>query len=125
MKHLIAKIQDRRYIQDMYDNEYLYFRFQKHFREGPKDSGGRNDPRDGNVFTEQVVWIEIQLPSGEKINFVRDDNMGHADHFEHLADPQVNICGMTITPLGDDLRAISISDRLSELGDSAILIYDN
>lgn len=124
MKHLIAKIQDSRYTYDMYENEYLYFRFQKHFREGPKDTAGRNDPRDGNLFTEQVAWVEIQLPTGEKMKFVRHDNMGHADHSEHLQDPKLNICCLTLIPLSEELRPIGLSERLSELGDSAILIYD-
>lgn len=124
MKHLIAKIQDSRYTHDMYENEYLYFRFQKHFREGRKDSAGRNDPRDGNLFTEQVSWIEIQLPTGEKMKLVRGDTMGHADHSEHLQDPKLNICCLTLIPLSEELRPIGLSERLSELGDSAILIYD-
>ncbi len=124
MNHLIAKIQDRRYIEDMYTNEYLYFRFQKHFREGPKDSAGRNDPRDGNLFTEQVSWIEIQLPTGEKMKFVRGENMEHADHSEHLQEPTVNICCLTLIQLNEEFRPIGHSQRLSELGDSAILIYD-
>ena len=124
MGHLIAKIQERGYIQDMYDNEYLYFRFQKHFKEGPKDPAGRNDTRDGNLFTEQVKWIELELPTGEKMKFIRGDNMRHADHSEHLQDPKVNICCLTIIPLSEELRPISISKRLIELGESAILIFD-
>jgi hypothetical protein len=72
----------------MYDNEYLYFRFQKHFKEGPKDPAGRNDQGMVILFTEQVKWIELELPTGEKMKFVRGDNMGHADHSEHLQDPK-------------------------------------
>ncbi len=124
MKHLLAKIQDSRYIHDMYENEYLFFRFQKHFREGPKDIAGRNDPREGNLFTEQVTWIEIQIPTGEKMKLVRGDNMGHADHSEHLKNPQVNICCLTIISLSDDLTTTGFSERLAELGDSAFLVFD-
>ncbi len=124
MKHIIAKIQNGRYIQDMYAKEYLYFRFQKHFKEGPKDPIGRNDPRDGNLFTEQVNWMELQFPTGVKMKFVRGSNMGHADFSEHLQDPKVNICCLTIIPLSEELRPTGISERLPELGDSAILIYD-
>ena len=79
---------------------------------------------DGNLFTEQVAWMELQFPSAEKIKFVRQSKMGHAHFYEHLQDPKVNICCLTIIPLSEELRPTAISERLPELGDSAILIYD-
>lgn len=89
-----------------------------------RDPAGRHDPRDGNLLTEQVNWMELQFPTGEKMKFDRGSNLGHADYSEHLQDPKVNICCLTIIPLDDNLRPTSISSRLQELGDSAMIIFD-
>ncbi len=103
MGHILAKMQERKYIQDMFENEYLYFSFQKNFREQPNDQIGRYDSRDGNLYTAQIQWIEIQLPDGTTQKFERGINLGHADHSENLEDPQFNICCLTICPLNEEL----------------------
>ncbi|MBL0007177.1 MAG: hypothetical protein IPP25_08340 [Saprospiraceae bacterium] len=124
MGHILAKMQERKYIQDMFENEYLYFSFQKNFREQPNDQIGRYDSRDGNLYTAQIQWIEIQLPDGTTQKFERGINLGHADHSENLEDPQFNICCLTICPLNEELQVTGLSDRVSELGDSALVIFN-
>lgn len=127
MIDFLAKIQQSQWMEDKYYNEYLFFKYHSDFRTLPKDganTGMRFDSRDGNLVHRQIKDLELITQAGEKIKLIRKYPESHAEYTERLENPLINNCSFAKISFDNDLNFDSPSERLMELGDSALLIYD-
>lgn len=120
----LLKVSEGKYIDEMYENEYLYFNSFSTFRAREKDVAGRNDPREGNTKISQVQFLEItDSNTGKKYKL--HEMLAHfsAQYNEHPTELPNNICSLYTLRFDEDLRYEKIDDRIINLGDKAILIF--
>lgn len=118
----LAKIQNEKYIQDMYENEYLYFKPLKEFRSTRNDPTGRLDPKELNLKNEPLSYLSVKIGDDEIVlsnlpNF-------NAQFMEHLDDPKINCCSLYTVDVEFDGPPPSIDDRCLEMGNKMLLIYN-
>lgn len=121
----LIKIAPGKYIDDMYENEYLYFSFFSAFRVREKDLAGRNDPREGNLKISQIRFLEITNPAtGRKYKLHEISKEFNAQYNEHPTGLPNNVCSFYTLRFDDTLAFEKIDDRMTNLGDKSILIYN-
>ncbi len=120
---MLTKIQEARFIEDMYENEYLYFSSLKEFRSSKKDNSGRLDPRELNLKNEQLNTVTIKIKDQEiKLHEILKDFS--AQYNEHLSEPRINCCSLHWLEIEAGSSPSTLNDRLIEMGDKALLIYN-
>lgn len=118
---LLVKINKEKYIEDMYENEYLYFNSLKGFRSATKDPTGRLDPRELNIKNKQLDNVTIVIKDKEYP--LHEMQKFSAQFMEHLEDPKINCCSLYWLWMELNNQPV-VDDRLVEMGDKALLIYD-
>ncbi len=119
---ILSKIHRGEYIEDMYEHEYLYFSSLKEFRSSKKDDLGRLDPKELNLKNEQLKTLTVVLDDKEiDIHKMKGFN---GQYMEHLIDPNINCCSMHWLEIEPGQPASTLNDRLIEMGDKALLIYN-
>ncbi len=120
----LLKVGQGKHINDMYDNEYLFFNSFSTFRTNDKDPCGRNDPREANIKNKQVTYLEITTPTGKTIKLSEISKEFNAQHNEFPTVIPNNICSLYTLHLRDDFSYEKIDDRVLCLGDKTLLIYN-
>lgn len=118
----LSKIHEGKYINDMYQNEYLYFKWLECFR-GNADSSGRLDPRELNLKTEQIK-IQTISAEGKKISVHELNKEFKGQYNEHLTDAKINCCSLHWLEVEPDLPPSTFHEKLLLMGDKMLLIYD-
>lgn len=121
---LLLKIGDEQFINDMYDNEYMYFNNLSAFRNKEKDKSGRLDPREANINLIQGNWVKITLPDGREIEFNKENNQLNCQVNEFHTTIPGNICCLYRLEIDENYKSKTLNSRISELGNKAILILD-
>ncbi|WP_210463004.1 hypothetical protein [Rufibacter roseolus] len=120
---LLGKIQDEKYINDMYENEYLYFNSLKYFRSDSKDITGRLDPRELNTKNLQLKNLLIKKGDVE-IELSEALSNFSGQYMEHPDDSTVSCCSLFTIDI--DLNGVlsNVSDKALEMGNKMLLIFD-
>lgn len=121
---LLLKVGLGQYINDMYENEYLFFNSFSSFRTNDKDPCGRNDPREANTKNNQVTYLEIATPTGKTIKLSEISKEFNAQYNEYPAVIPNNICSLYTLHIRDDFSYKKIDDSVLCLGDKTLLIYN-
>jgi len=120
---ILAKINQSKYINDMYENEYLYFKSLKEFRSDSKDKTGRLDPKELNVNNIQIHNLTIKTDNHEiELHKVIKDFKGQL--MEHLSESKINCCSLHWMELEPNKENSSFNEKLLEMGEKALLIVD-
>jgi hypothetical protein len=120
---LLAKIQSEKYINDLYSNEYLYFKCLKDFRGKNTDKFGRLDPKELNVKNVQITNFSLSIENRE-IASSKISPEFNAQFMEHLDDPKINCCSLFSTDIEFDQYISEFDERLNVLGDKMLIIHD-
>lgn len=119
----LAKIHSSKYINDMYENEYLYFNTLMEFRAKEKDEAGRLDPKEGNLKNIQARYLTIG--KGEKkIELHKVLSNFSAQFSEHFVDPKINCCSLYSLKMEINGGSPKIDERISLMGDKVLLIHN-
>jgi hypothetical protein len=120
---LLAKIQDEKYINDMYENEYLYFNSLTKFRSDVKDLAGRFDERELNTKNLQLTNLCIKRGDREiELSEVFSNFKGQ--YMEHPDDLDVNCCSLFTIDIDSNGALSEISDKALEMGNKMLLVFD-
>ncbi|HBF21699.1 MAG: hypothetical protein CMI36_14915 [Owenweeksia sp.] len=120
---ILSKIGKANHIDDMYENEYLFFSNIKNFRSSKPDKAGRLDPKELNVNNQQINRLTLKTEEQE-IHFHQVFRDFKAQFHEHLVDPRTHCCSLHWLELELDKDLSSYDDRLLELGEKTLLILD-
>jgi len=120
---ILTKIHKTEFIEDMYENEYLYFGSLKDFRSPTKDKTGRFDPRELNLKNEQLTTLTVSTGDKE-IHLHQILKEFSAQYMEHLSKPKINCCSLHWLEIEPGYPSSTLHDRLIEMGEKALLIYD-
>ena len=120
---LLAKIQKSKFISEMYSDEYLYFKSLHDFRSHIVDTTGRNDPKEGNLKNVQIQYLSVTAEEKEIILSKELSNF-NAQLTEHLTEQKINCCSMYSLMLAKKTKTYNIDDRVIQMGDKALLIFD-
>jgi hypothetical protein len=128
-KLLLLKFSEARFIDDMYNNEYLYFNKFEGFRSSSPDPSGRLDPREGNLRNVQLYGkLELSINIGEKSfklgEAIANPENNDIQYCEHNETPSLISCSLYSMKLDANASDIVIDDRVLELGSKAIVIFD-
>ncbi len=113
----------RKYIEEMYDKEYLYFNCLKSYRSNKLDKTGRLDPRETNLKNRQLKTLTLKTREGKEIP-IHKGKQFNAQYMEHIVDPNINCCSLHWIDIEIGEHPKSLTNRLVELGDTTLLIYD-
>ena len=119
---IFIKVQERKYIEDMYENEYLYFSSLYGFRDD-QDETGRPDPKEGNLINRQIDYLAVGKGQ-DKIILSEVLTNFNSQYHEFLAEPQVSCCPLFFQNLRVNKVLRNFDDRILALGDSALVIYE-
>ncbi len=120
---LLSKINDSRFIHDMYENEYLYFNWLDEFRKNENIYLGRNDPRELNINTQKITNLKINFNEKEyKLHELSKDFKGELN--EYLSDTKINCCSLHWIEIEPHKISDNYDEKLLSLGDKMIIIYD-
>ena len=118
---ILTKIGQAKYINDMYENEYLYFTNLKEFRSKTTDKSGRLDPKELNVNNVQINNLTIKAENKEiELHKMFKDFKGQFT--ENINDPKIHCCSLHWMELEHDKENSSFNKKLLEMGDKALLI---
>lgn len=120
----LLKIGLGKYIEDMYQKEYLFFNTLASFRANEKDPGYRNDPKEANSKIKQLKYLEITLPSGKAIKLHENSPQFNAQYNEHPTIIPNNICSLYSLTFDKKLNYKEIDERVLCLGDKTLIIYN-
>ncbi len=120
---ILTKIHEAKFIEDMFENEYLYFKSLKDFRDYSKDGTGRLDPRELNLKNEQLTTLTVQKDDKE-IHLHKVLKGFSGQYMEHLSEPKINCCSLHWMELEAGQSPSTFNDKLLGMGDKALLIYD-
>ena len=120
---ILTKIHEQRFIEDMYENEYLYFNCLKEFRGSKIDNSGRKDPRELNLKTEQLKTLTVSVEEKE-IPFHKIFKDFKGQYNEHLSDPKINCCSLHWLEIEPGHPPSTINNELISMGNKTLLIYD-
>ena len=121
---LLAKIHTEKYINDMYFNEYLYFKALRDFRGRIKELSGRVDPKELNIKNEQISFFSIYIDNQE-IASSKISPEFNAQFMEFLDDPNINSCSLCSMDVELDQNISEFDEKLYELGDKMLVIFDH
>lgn len=119
---IFVKVQEEQYVNDMYENEYLYFSPLYGFR-GNKEDSGRVDPKEGNLKNTQIGYLAIG-EGEDKIVLSEVLSDFSAQYTEQLADPEINCCSLYALNIEVNKTPESLNEQMLSLGDKALIIYD-
>ena len=118
---LLGKVQKAEYVEDTYNNEYLYFTSLKEFRIS-NDALGRYDPRELNLKNDQINWLSIKVD--DKIILSSSTSSSFSGQFmEFYSDPNINCCSLYSLEFENQKLSI-IDDRMLHIGNKILIIYD-
>jgi len=120
---ILTKINEAEYIDDMYQNEYLYFKSLKDFRSSSEDKSGRLDPKELNLKNSQIKTLSIFIDS-KKIDLHDNCSNFKGQLMEHLSDSKINCCSMHWLVIEPEKPPLTYDKRLLEMGNKALLIYN-
>lgn len=120
---ILSKINKGKYIDDMYENEYLYFNSLKGFRGSDIDGSGRFDPRELNLNNEQLTTLTI-VTDKEEIHFHEVFEKFSGQFMEHLSDPKINCCSLHWMEIEPEKPSSTYNEKLLDMGDKTLLILD-
>ena len=119
----LCKIHKAKYIEDMYENEYLYFGSLLDFRSTEKDESGRFDPKELNLKNKQIDWLTIKVDSKEiHLHDVLKDFKGQ--YMEHLTNPKINCCSLHWLEIEPNQLASTYHQKLKMMGDKMLFVFD-
>lgn len=121
---ILLKVGHSKYINDMYENEYLFFNSFSTFRKIEDDPCGRNDRREANIQNKQLAYLEITTPTGKTIKPNKFLKEFSAQYNEFPTVIPFNICSLYTLYIRDDFSYNRIDDRIFCLGDRTLLIYN-
>jgi hypothetical protein len=120
---ILTKIQQAKYIKDMYNQEYLYFKSLKDFRSSQKDVTGRKDPKELNLSNKQLKKLTIKIDDTKIIHL--HDLKGFSGQFtEFLGDSKINCCSLHWLKIVPNQAPSTFNEKLLNLGDKSLLIYN-
>lgn len=120
---MLAKVGSAKNVKDMYSNEYMYFNTFERFRQGEKDEAGRNDRREGNLYTTQLTYLSVKV--GDKTYELSEKALKFQGQYnEHLDKPKINICSLLHIKFDDKLSIIPFDQKVLEFGEQTMLIYE-
>ena len=120
---ILTKIHKAEFIEDMYENEYLFFNSLKEFRSDSKDRSGRLDPLELNLKNMQLTTLTISKDDKE-IHLHKVFQSFKGRYMEHLSEPKINCCSLHWMEIEPEHPPVTFSDKLLGMGDKALLIYD-
>lgn len=120
---ILTKIHESKYIQDMYDNEYLFFNSLKGFRRPDTDGKGRFDPRELNVKNEQLTTLTI-IADSKEFHLHEELKNFNGQFMEHIAEPKINCCSLHWMQIEPGEQASTYNEKLLGMGDKTLLIFD-
>ena len=120
---ILTKIHKAKFIEDMFENEYLYFNSLKDFRSNSKDETGRLDPRELNLKNEQLTTLTVQK-DGKEIHLHKVLKGFNGQFMEYLSEPKINCCSLHWMKIEPGQSPSTFNEKLLEMGDKALLIYD-
>ncbi len=121
---ILTKIHESRFIDDMYENEYLYFKPLKDFRSPKNDKSGRLDPRELNMTNIQINNLTLTVDN-KKIELHKMFKNFKGQLNEHLTDPKINCCSLHWMEIQPKKLNDSFNEKLLDFGDKALLILDS
>ena len=120
---LFGKIQNAKYISDMYANEYLYFKSLRDFRSKEIDPSGRFDPRELNLKNEQLTYLSVNTGFKEiELSKILSNFKGQFT--ENLSEPKINCCSLHTIEIEIDKSLGNIDNKVLEMGNKMLLIHD-
>jgi hypothetical protein len=120
---VLTKIQLSKYINDMYENEYLFFQPLKAFRSTLTDKTGRLDPKELNTKNLQINNLTI-THNNKEIELHKILKNFNGQLTEQLNNPGINCCSMNWMDLEYGKLNSSLDEKLIEFGDKVLLITD-
>ncbi|WP_269009469.1 hypothetical protein [Aquirufa ecclesiirivi] len=120
---ILCKIQCEKFINDMYNNEYLYFNWLGEFRSKDSDNSGRLDPRELNTKTSQLKNLKLKV-EGKDFLLHEICKEFKGQFIEHLADAKINSCSLHWLEVEFGQIPTTFNDKLLNMGDKMLLIYD-
>lgn len=118
------KIQESKIIEDMYSNEYLYFNSLETFKKSnDSDQSGRNDPFELVVNLEQLKSLSIKTNNKTILSDKNSKNFS-GQYITHLEKSKINCCCLYWTELEVGKKALTFNERLLQMGDKMLIIYD-
>ncbi|QXP64854.1 MULTISPECIES: hypothetical protein [unclassified Polaribacter] len=124
MKNLILiKIGESKYINDMYENEYLYFKSLKEFRSNSEDQTGRLDPKELNVSNTQINNLTLTT-NNKEIELHKVFKNFEGQLMKNLDNPEINCCSLNWLVLETGKKSRFFEKKLLEMGNKALLILD-
>jgi hypothetical protein len=122
--YIFIKLSGAKFIDDMYQNEYLYFNKYSIFRDNNPGEKARYDPREGNLTNVQARDLELAINiNGRKLKLGMGVNSG-AQFYEHLEDTPLISCSLFSALLTDGTNNIQVDERMREFGDKALVILN-
>lgn len=120
----LLKVGRAKYIQDMFDNEYLFFNTFSSFKSNEKDPCGRNDPREANTSNRQMTSLEITTSKGKIVKLSEISNEFNAQFHEHPTNIPYNICSLFTLTFDKNLNYKKIDDKVLCLGNKTLFIHN-
>lgn len=124
MKGFFIKIGKQEHIEDMYENEYLFFNTLRRFRASKKDEFGRDDPREANTLNSQLTYLEIITLEGEKIKLSEISKEFNGQYNEHPTVIPYNICSLYTREIKENLKIKPVVQKVLNLGTRSLIIYN-
>ena len=124
MKSFLLKIGKEKYIEDMYQKEYLFFNTLRSFRGDNKDVSGRSDPREANILNTQLTYFETTTSKGTKIKHSEISKEFNGQYNEHPTEIPYNICSLYMLEVTEDLKIKRVDKKVLNLGSRSLLIYN-
>lgn len=121
--YLFIKFSDEQFIDDMYDNEYLYFNSYSIFKQNMPEEKGRYDAREGNLKNIQIADLKLSI-GGKELKYEKAPHF-NAQFCEHLNDPKLVSCSLYSILLTEGINSIQIDERMREFGNKALMILDH
>lgn len=116
----LLKVGKGKYIQEMYDKEYLFFNTFSSFKSYEKDTCGRNDPREANISNRQMTSLQILTSKGKTIKLSEISKQFNSQFNEHPTNIPFNICSLYTLTFDEQLKY----ERVLCLGERTLFIYD-
>lgn len=120
---MLSKIQKGNYINDMYEKEYLRFSNLNNFRSNQKDKTGRLDSKELNVSNNQIKTLKL-ISGNTEIDFNKITTKFNAQLTHHLTTPQTSCCSLYWIEMKANESLSPLDNRISDLGDKMLLIYN-
>ena len=119
---ILIKVQEDCFIDDMFNNEYLYFSSIEEFRKNRyMKFSERDDRNEGVAKITQSTITKITNTETSKILF--ESKVGMKGQLREYYDMGfMNICSLYRAKLTKDYTTIDISNKLLEFGNKAIVI---